>query len=82
MRRILIYGPHTPISQIEWFVNKFPICCNFLEDLNDERICQPGVCGDGECQLTTHISYKFVCKCRDGSYKFEPCAAGILFVNR
>ncbi len=22
---------------------------------------------------TTHPSYKFVCKCSDGSYKFEPC---------
>lgn len=37
------------------------------------RKCQPDSCGDGECQVTTHPLYPIVCKCKDGSFKFEPC---------
>ena len=31
-------------------------------------------CGSGQCVLTTHPQFKYACKCKDGSYKFEPCS--------
>jgi len=40
--------------------------------------CEPNSCGDGECQLTTHPTYPFVCKCRDGTFKFEPCTTVVV----
>lgn len=41
-----------------------------------DRVCPAvNICGDGECQVTTHplIEYAFICKCKDGSYQFQPC---------
>jgi len=42
------------------------------------QICPPNACGDGECVLTTHPTFQYACKCRDGSYKFEPCSCKLL----
>lgn len=38
-----------------------------------KKICPENACGDGECVLTTHPTYQYACKCKDNSYKFEPC---------
>lgn len=44
------------------------------------QICPPNSCGDGECVLTTHPTFQYACKCRDGSYKFEPCSCKLKYV--
>ena len=43
-----------------------------------DRVCPSNdICGTGECVVTTHPldEYQFACKCKDGSYKFEPCSS-------
>ncbi|CAF0703504.1 unnamed protein product [Brachionus calyciflorus] len=39
------------------------------------KICPENACGDGECVLTTHPTHQYACKCKDNSYKFEPCSS-------
>ena len=44
----------------------------FLTEVR-KQICPENACGEGECVLTAHPKYQYACKCKDGSYKFEPC---------
>ena len=44
-----------------------------LSTTTHAQICPSFGCGDGDCVLTTNPLFPYACKCKDGTYKFEPC---------
>ena len=49
-----------------------------------DRVCPSNdICGTGECVVTSHPldEYQFACKCKDGSYKFEPCSSNSSIID-